>query len=109
MAFERIVEEKIRAAMEEGKFDNLEGRGRPVDLDGYFATPADLRLGYSILKSAGCLPPEVELMREIEALQTRLAACRDEAECRALAREIESRQLRLALRNDSRRSRRGAR
>src|SRR5262249_29373047 len=89
MFSERLIEEKIREAMEQGEFDNLPGKGKPLDLAAYFATPDDVRLGYSVLKSAGCVPVEVELQKEIEALKAQLAACEDERKRQALGKEIE--------------------
>ncbi len=50
---EKIAEEKIQAAMENGEFDNLPGRGKPVDLREYFNAPAHLRAAFSLLKNAG--------------------------------------------------------
>lgn len=108
MFFERIAEEKIKEAMGKGEFDNLSGKGKPIDLEAYFATPADLRLGYSVLKSAGCAPPEVELQKEIEELKARLDACGGERKRKALSKEIEGKTLKLSLMMDSnRRARRG--
>src|ERR1041385_3431974 len=48
----RIAEERIQKAQEEGLFDNLEGRGKPLDLDDDSWVPEDLRLTYKILKNA---------------------------------------------------------
>ena len=73
MSFEKLVEEKIRAAMEAGEFDNLEGAGLPLDLDEYFATPEDLRVPFSVLKNARVLPREVELLKDIESLKSAIA------------------------------------
>jgi len=101
MFSEKFIEDKIREAMEKGEFDNLPGKGKPLDLEAYFATPADVRLGYSVLKSAGCLPVEVELREEIEALKAQLASCDDERKRQALGKEIESRTLKLNLMMDS--------
>jgi len=56
-------------AIARGEFDNLPGKGKPLDLDGYFATPEHLRMGYSMLKSADIIPEEMELLREIEGLK----------------------------------------
>jgi len=110
MFSEKLIEEIIREAMEKGEFDNLPGKGKPLDLDEYFATPDDLRLGYSVLKSAGCVPVEVELQKEIETLKSRLAACDDERKRQALGKEIESKTLKLNLMLDSnRRARSGNR
>ena len=108
MFSEKLIEEKIREAMEKGEFDDLPGKGKPLDLDAYFATPEDVRLGYSVLKSAGCLPVEVELQNEIESLKARLGVCDDERERQSLRKEIEAKTLKLNLLTDSnRRERRG--
>ena len=77
-ALRRVAERRIEEAMREGKFDNLPGMGRPVNLEGYFATPEHVRIGYSILKSAGFVPEEVELLKEIQRLKTELGQCADE-------------------------------
>ena len=52
MSFEKSVELAIREAQERGDFDNLKGKGKPINLDAYFETPEDVRMAYSILKSA---------------------------------------------------------
>jgi hypothetical protein len=56
MSFHRQADEKIKEAFAKGEFDNLPGKGKPLDLDAYFATPEHLRMGYSILKSADIIP-----------------------------------------------------
>lgn len=107
MSFEKLIEDKIQEAIESGEFDNLPGKGKPLDLEAYFATPADLRLGYSVLKSAGCVPEEVALQKEIAQLKEDLSQCADEQKCRAISKEIESRSLKLSLLMDINRRRRG--
>jgi hypothetical protein len=82
MSFEKLVEEKIRAAIELGEFDNLEGTGRPLNLDDYFAAPEDLRMAYSVLKNSRVLPREVELLKEIESLKGEISAA-ESSETRA--------------------------
>jgi hypothetical protein len=42
MGWERIAENKIREALQQGEFDNLPGAGKPVDLDDYFKQPEHL-------------------------------------------------------------------
>jgi Domain of unknown function (DUF1992) len=97
MFSEKLIEEKIREAMEKGEFDDLPGKGKPLDLDAYFATPEDVRLGYSVLKSAGCAPVEVELQKEIESLKARLDVSDNERERQSLRKEIEGKTLKLNL------------
>jgi hypothetical protein len=41
----------------------------PIDLDDYFKLPADLRVAYSLLKSANRVPAEIELLNAIAALE----------------------------------------
>jgi hypothetical protein len=88
MSIEEFVEEQVRRAMEAGEFDNLPGKGKPIDLKAYFDTPEDLRLAYSILKSNDFVPEEVELLREIEALKKRLESCASEEQAANLKNEI---------------------
>ena len=101
MPFSRIAELKIREAMAEGVFDNLPNAGQPLDLEDYLATPEDLRMAYSILKSAKCAPAEVELLKEIAALAQQVAAAPGsiDAETRAtLERTLADRRTELSVR-----------
>ena len=43
MPFDKSVEVILREAMQRGDFDNLPGKGKPINVDGYFATPAEVR------------------------------------------------------------------
>lgn len=57
-----MAERKIRQAMEEGRFDNLPGRGRPQKLEDLSHLPDELRLAYIILNNSGYLESQaVEL------------------------------------------------
>ncbi len=65
----------LAASEQSGELRSAPSYGRPLNLgDGYDETPAELRMGYKILKDAGVVPPEVELMRDIEALRQAVAA-----------------------------------
>jgi len=88
MSIEKFVEEQVTRAIEAGEFDNLPGRGKPLDLRGYFETPEDLRMAYSILKSNNFVPEEVELLKEIDALKKRLESSSDEERNSRLKKEI---------------------
>jgi hypothetical protein len=68
-AFHRVAEEKIVAAQKAGAFDNLPGKGKPLELEDLSWVPEDLRVAYHILKNAHVLPPEAELLKEIHALE----------------------------------------
>ncbi len=77
---ERLAEERIKKAQEDGAFDALPGRGRPLDLEDDAHVPEDLRLAWRVLKNANCLPPELVARREIHTARELLAGLTDEAE-----------------------------
>jgi hypothetical protein len=95
--FSRLAENKIREALKEGVFDDLPGAGKPIDLEEYFRTPVELRLAYSILKSANCVPTEVELLNEVSRLERAVEQATDEGEKRTLKRALVERQTELAI------------
>ena len=103
--FDKLVEQKIREAQEAGEFDCLEGAGRPVNLDAYFATPEELRAGYAVLKNAGVLPEGAALLKEINERSARLEASRDPSERLRLRGEIGELKLKYDLLNERYRAR----
>jgi hypothetical protein len=72
--FNKIVEERIRKAQRKGAFDNLEGSGEPLNLLNDQAVAEELRIAFKILKNADCLPPEIELKKEIRQAEDLLGA-----------------------------------
>ena len=84
----RLVEERIQKAQEGGLFDNLPGKGKPLNLDDDSSIPEDLRLTFKVLKNAHCLPIEMELRTEIFNLQQLLTAAIDSESRRELRREL---------------------
>ena len=78
--YRKIIEEKIKEAQERGEFDNLPGKGQPLDLEDESFIPEDLRLSHKVLKNANCLPPELELKKEIRHLTDLLSGITDEEE-----------------------------
>lgn len=78
--FDKIAEEQIRAAMERGEFENIPGKGKPLVLEDDRHIPQDLRLAHKILKNSDCLPPEVELRKEIRTTEALLAGIEDTQE-----------------------------
>jgi len=78
--FSRIIEERIRMAQKKGEFDNLEGSGKPLNIEDDSHIAEDLRLAHKILKNANCLPPEIELKKEIRRTEDLLSGIKDTAE-----------------------------
>ena len=77
---ERIVEERIQVSQKKGDFDNLPGAGKPLEFEDDSHVPEELRLPFKILKNADCLPPEIEIKKEIERTEDLLAGMSDTAE-----------------------------
>ena len=78
--FAKLAENRIQVAIEAGDFDDLTGKGQPLNLEEDSHIPPELRMAYKILKNADCLPPELELRKEVVQLQDLVAAMPDEAE-----------------------------
>src|SRR5262249_14174911 len=98
MSFEKIAENKIREAFERGEFDRLRGAGQPLDLEEYFATPEDLRMAFSLLKNANCLPAEVEVLKEVAPLERTAREASDPVARTAAQKTLDERRTELAVR-----------
>jgi hypothetical protein len=92
---EIIAEEKIREAIARGEFANLPGAGKPLRLEDDSMVPEDLRVAYKILKNAGCIPPELELRKEIITLRSLLRTIEDPEEKKDLVRELNNKLLKM--------------
>lgn len=96
---------KLAESVASGELRHARSWGRPLDLgDGFEETPAELRMGMKILKDAGVVPAEVELMREIEALRLSLEGAPDDTAARAGRQRLSEMQQQLALRLEKLRS-----
>jgi hypothetical protein len=87
--FQRIAEQRILEAQRNGDFDNLPGKGKPLELEDLSWVPEDLRVGYKVLKNAHVLPPEAQLLKDIHTLEDLLKHVEDEGARRALAKSIQ--------------------
>lgn len=86
--FEKIVEERIQHAQREGQFKNLDGRGEPLCLENDQHIPEDLRICHKILKNADCLPPELEIKKEIRKSEDLLLQMPDTSEKYRIIKKI---------------------
>jgi uncharacterized protein YutE (UPF0331/DUF86 family) len=105
VSLDRLVEEIIREAAARGKFDNLPGKGKPLDLDAYFAMPEEQRAAFQILKDAGFVPEEVQLLKDIAALKEQLAGA-GEADQARIKKAIDEKTLGFNIMMDRKRIRR---
>jgi len=75
MDWGEIVERRIAEAQEQGEFEDLAGKGKPLDLkENPFADP-EWRVAYKILQDNGFTLDWIELDKEIRA---ELKACREQ-------------------------------
>jgi len=94
---ETMAENKIREAMTRGEFENLPGAGKPLRLEDDSMIPDDLRVAYKILRNAGCIPPELEVRKEIVTLRDLLRTIEDEGVKREKIRELNYKLMRLGI------------
>lgn len=93
--FQRIAERRIQEAIDSGEFDNLPNQGKPLNIDDDLLIPEDLRLTYRILKNADCLPPELELRKDIITMRKMIDSLEDDKERIKRIRELNFKILKL--------------
>ena len=93
--------------MERGEFDNLPGRGKPIDLSEYFEAPEEVRLAHSLLKNTGMTSREVDLLKEIAELKRVLTAVLDEQKKAEIEKQIREKQVEFSLMMEWRKKRAG--
>ena len=89
-AMRRLAERRIEEAMREGKFDNLKGAGKPIDLE---PAPADENARMTwwalrILRQNDVIPEEVKWRKRVDTLKSMLAQASDESSVRILVGQI---------------------
>ncbi len=65
--WESLIDQKIREAMEQGEFDDLPGKGKPVDTSENPFEDPELRLAHRMLRNAGFAPSWIEERKDIDA------------------------------------------
>lgn len=95
--YQKLVEQLLKEAEERGEFRNLPDKGKPLHLEDESNIPEDLRLAYKILKNADCLPPELELKKEIRQMEDLLDAIPDEKEKYKMIKKINYKILKLNM------------
>jgi len=94
---ENIAEQKILEAIARGEFANLPGAGKPLRLEDDSMVPGELRISYKVLKNAGCIPPELELRKEIITLRDLLRTIEDDGSKKDKYRDLNYKLLKLNL------------
>jgi len=65
--WESLIDQKIREAMEQGEFDDLPGKGKPIDTSENPFEDPELRLAHRMLRNAGFAPSWIEERKDIDA------------------------------------------
>ncbi|MGV7116338.1 DnaJ family domain-containing protein [Paenibacillus kyungheensis] len=92
-----LAEQKINEAIQQGEFDDLKGKGKPLALEDLSHVPEELRAAYKVMKNAGIIPEELQLRQEMLTLTDLIAACEHAGERQALHRKLDEKTLRLQL------------
>jgi len=89
-ALRRLADRRIEDAMKEGKFDNLAGKGQPLDLEPMPAEENARLMWWAlrILKNNDVTPDEVRYRKAIETLKLELDTVREERKLKVLVTQI---------------------
>lgn len=100
-----LAENKIKEAMENGDFDNLLGKGKPLVFSDS-QLPPEIRMMNKVLHNAGLTPVEVALQKEIRELKEELKTASDQTKKDVLMQKILDNRLNLDILMERRRKRR---
>jgi hypothetical protein len=79
VSFDRIAEEKIREAIEQGHFNNVKGMGHPL-ASHHDEYTGDDWIGLHVLRENGFLPEWLELRKQVHLERPKVAAAMAEWE-----------------------------
>jgi hypothetical protein len=102
MTLDDEIARKLAEATRSGELASAPSWGRPVEHDaGWEQTPEALRLPFKILKDAGVVPHEVEMLHERARLRQEVDACGDAQTQRELRRKLSELEQSISLRLDA--------
>ncbi len=97
----------VKKVEQTGELRRIPGFGEPLNLDdGYLETPTELRMAHKILKNAGYVPAEIEMLQQLAAMREALNATRDSERQRDLKVKIAEMQQRVSMMLDATRGKR---
>ena len=104
---DEIIRQWVQKVEQTGEIRNVKGFGKPLELhDGYLETPTELRMAYKILKDAGYVPAEIEMLQKLAAMREQLDKTTDATEQRALKQKIADMQQKVTMMLEAMRGRR---
>jgi len=102
-----IIKQWVERVEKTGEMRNSPHFGKPFDFqDGFLETPEDLRMAHKILKNAGYVPAEVEMLQRLAALKDQLASAVDPQQQHQLRTQLAELQQKVAMMLDGLRGRR---
>lgn len=95
---DEVIRQWVQKVEKTGELRSTPGFGQPFNFnDGFLETPSELRMAYKILKDAGYVPAEIEMMQKLAALREQLDATKGEAAQRELKTKIAEMQQKVTL------------
>jgi len=95
--FAKIALGRIEEAIHNGEFENLRGKGKPLNLNYLDRVPPEMRMVYTVLKNSGFVPEEISLLREIGELREKLILGEDEEKKDNLNKQLMEKELKYNL------------
>lgn len=97
------LDEEIARRLEEsmacGELQSAPSFGKPLaEMQGWDATPEELRMPFKILKDSGFFPPEILLFHERAALRASVEAASDPSDRQRLQQQLSELEQKIALR-----------
>ena len=101
--FGKIAEIRMKEALLKGELQNLPGEGKPLQLENHnpFITKEDKMIAM-VLKSAGELPIEIILLKEIESIEQELTKCKIAGEKESLKQKLKGLRFKYEIQRDAR-------
>ena len=95
---DEVIRQWVQKVEKTGEIRNTPGFGKPFEFeDGYLQTPTELRMAYKILKDAGYVPAEIEMVQRLAALREQLDATQGEQQQRELKVKIAELQQKVTM------------
>lgn len=101
MKLDKMAEHQIRQAQARGEMDNLKGEGKPLSSDQTSNASVE-GFGYKTMASAGVLPEEIVLKKEIAALMPTIENIADPVKRKATMKRLADLQMRLGIHEEAR-------
>ena len=95
---DEVIRQWVQKVEKTGELRNNPGFGKPFEFnDGFLETPDELRMAYKVLKDAGYVPAEVEMVQRLATLREQLDSTQGEAQQRELKVKIAELQQKVAM------------